>query len=890
MVSHYRILGKLGAGGMGEVFLAEDTTLKRQVALKVLPPDLAASQDRLDRFQREAEILAALDHPNIVTIHTVEEAEGVRFLTMQLVEGKQLSELIPKGGMPLERIFDIAIPLADALAAAHEKGVIHRDLKPANIMITGDGRVKVLDFGLAKLRHEESGAELTEARTEPLTEEGRILGTVPYMSPEQVEGRELDSRTDIFSLGAILYEMATGVRPFQGDSSVSLLSAILKDTPGEVDSLRAQLPHHLARIIRHCLEKQPGRRYQSALDVRNELEDLRREEISHETVAAPPVAGLEVPATRRWWPAAAAVLTLMGLTVGYLVLGSRPQQEDVLVSEAEPPMIVVLPFENLGSPEDEYFADGMTEEITSRLVSVSGLGVISRTSAMQYKEDRPSLKRIGQELGVDYVLEGTVRWAQTNEGSSRVRITPQLIRVADDRHLWATSYDRSMEDIFKIQSEIAAQVIDELGVTLLEPERREIEARPTRSVEAYQAYLRARDLSRTRYPSAETAETVVRLFERATELDPEFALAWATLSRFHSRHYYVGMDYTEARLARAREALDRALALDPAHPRVRLARGYYYYRMQDCEASLQELRAAAEALPRDAEVIEALGTVYRRLGRWDDAITTFETALKFAPQSRETVHALANVFESVGRTAEAEQAYRQAIALAPDVVDSYRMGCWSILYATGDTSGGRALLGRYPDPNQFYVVSGLAWLDYFDRDFESAAARLEGLAFEDKGYETRRLLTLGLAYRHLGRSEAARKAFEAGAARAESDVQAAPDLKRAFSSVELSLLWALLGREEEAVNLARQAIEQTAGDSYEGPGRITALGWVYLWTGQTEPALELFEEALSTPSSLSVPYAFAITPAVLRFHPDLDPLRDNLRFQSLLDKHGQEGG
>ena len=306
-LGHYKILDKLGAGGMGEVCRAEDTTLKRQVALKVLPPDLAASQERLERFQREAETLAALDHPNIVHIYTVESVElaeealpeaddvgaglaparegarpsptsTVHFLTMQLVEGKPLSQLISKGGMPLERIFEIAIPLADALATAHGKGVIHRDLKPANIMVTDEGWVKVLDFGLAKLRQEAEIPLATELPTEPLTKEGTIVGTMPYMSPEQLEGKEIDARSDIFSLGVVLYEMATGERPFKGDSAASLIADIMTGIPREVDTLRAELPHHLSRIVRHCLDKEPARRYQSALDVRNELEDLHREE------------------------------------------------------------------------------------------------------------------------------------------------------------------------------------------------------------------------------------------------------------------------------------------------------------------------------------------------------------------------------------------------------------------------------------------------------------------------------------------------------------------------------------------------------------------------------------------------------------------------------------
>ena len=255
-LSHYKILDKLGAGGMGEVYLAEDTTLKRQIALKVLPADLSSSQERLERFQREAETLATLDHPNIVTVFTVERDEDVHFLTMQLVEGKRLSDLIPKGGMPLERIFEIAIPLADALAAAHERGIIHRDLKPANIMVTAEGRVKVLDFGLAKLRQGAEAPIDTQLPTEPLTQEGRIMGTMPYMSPEQLEGKDIDSRSDIFSLGVVLYEMALGERPFKGDTAASLIMSTGRDTPPQVDTLREELPAPLGSCRRTLSRKE----------------------------------------------------------------------------------------------------------------------------------------------------------------------------------------------------------------------------------------------------------------------------------------------------------------------------------------------------------------------------------------------------------------------------------------------------------------------------------------------------------------------------------------------------------------------------------------------------------------------------------------------------------
>ncbi|MGB5342544.1 MAG: serine/threonine-protein kinase, partial [Thermoanaerobaculia bacterium] len=381
-LSHYRILEQLGKGGMGEVYLAEDTTLKRKVALKVLPPELATSQERLERFQREAESLASLNHPNIVTIHTVEEDGGVRFLTMEWVDGQTLAELVGKGGIPLERIFEIATPLADALAVAHSKGVVHRDLKPGNVMVTDDGRVKVLDFGLAKLLEEEPDLVATEMATEALTRDGIAMGTIPYMSPEQVQGKAVDHRSDIFSLGIVLYEMSTGKLPFEGETSADLISSILRDNPDSVTDLRLELPRHFGRIIRHCLEKDPQRRYQSALDVRNEIEGLQKEVESGEVPVSSATAAVPLASSggsRKWLAilALVAAVAVVGGLVWRMGGESEPETTETATSPAEVgrQMMVVLPFENLGAAEDEYFAAGMTEEITTRLAAVSGLGV-----------------------------------------------------------------------------------------------------------------------------------------------------------------------------------------------------------------------------------------------------------------------------------------------------------------------------------------------------------------------------------------------------------------------------------------------------------------------------------------------------------------------------------
>ncbi|MGH9392225.1 MAG: protein kinase domain-containing protein, partial [Vicinamibacteria bacterium] len=300
-LSHYRILEKLGEGGMGEVYLAEDTKLDRRIALKVLPPELAESAERRGRFEREAKAVAALNHPNIVTVHSVEESDGVHFITMELVRGKTLTELLPRNGFPLDRFFALAVPLADAVAAAHQEGITHRDLKPDNVMVTGEGRVKVLDFGLAKPTKGYAGSAASEFPTQAKTAEGTIVGTLAYMSPEQAEGKAVDARSDIFSLGILLYEMATGVRPFRGESATAVLSAIIKDTPVSVTELRPSIPRDLAKIIRRCLSKEAGRRFQTAIDLRNELEECRSEVDSGETISP--------KASPRWWFAAVAVLT-----------------------------------------------------------------------------------------------------------------------------------------------------------------------------------------------------------------------------------------------------------------------------------------------------------------------------------------------------------------------------------------------------------------------------------------------------------------------------------------------------------------------------------------------------------------------------------------------------
>lgn len=388
------------------------------MALKVLPEDMALDPVRLARFRREAEAVAALNHPNIVTIYSVEDADGVHFLTMELVQGKPLQKLIPESGLDLRKFFDVAIPLADALASAHAKGITHRDLKPPNVMISEEGRVKMLDFGLAKfIERDESAGE--ESATRARTEVGLVVGTVPYMSPEQLEGKEVDHRTDIFSLGVLLYESATGQKPFEGDTNLSRISAILKDTPRPVTEIRAALPPELNRILERCLEKDPNRRYASAKEVRDELEELKANVIS-------------------------------------------ASSSDAVRARAADKSIAVLPFANMSAdPENEYFSDGLSEEIINALSQLEGLRVAARTSSFSFKGKSPDIGDVGDKLKVATVLEGSVRKA-----GNRLRITAQLVNVADGFHLWSERFDRTMDDIFDVQDEIATRIAERLKVTL----------------------------------------------------------------------------------------------------------------------------------------------------------------------------------------------------------------------------------------------------------------------------------------------------------------------------------------------------------------------------------------------------------------------------------------
>ena len=898
-LAHYEIIEKLGAGGMGEVYRARDTKLAREVAIKVLPAEFAADPDRRKRFTREAQAIAALKHPNIVTIYSVEEADDVHFITMELVEGETLAQRIPSGGLPLDRFFDYSIALADAISSAHDEGITHRDLKPTNVMFDKGGRLKVLDFGLAKLLADNVDPEQAKTLAQGSdTAVGQILGTAAYMSPEQAEGEPIDHRSDIFSLGIMLFEMATGERPFQGKTHISTISSILKDKPASVSEIKQTLPRHLGRIVNRCLEKNVDKRFQTAKDVRNELEDLKKEvdtgEIAQTLTSASSLTTALTP-SRPWLPWALLGVVVVAVAVA-LVFVMRPwgppgdaevsevattgEGFDVRVpgttaaAEDDRDMVVILPFENLGPAEDAYFAAGMTEEITSRLAAVHDLGVISRTSAKQYDRTNKTIRQIGDDLGVDYVLEGSVRWAKRADGTGRVRITPQLIRVADDTHVWSERYDREINDIFEVQSDIAKRVIEQLGITLLGSEREVLADAPTENMEAYQLYLQARDLEAAG-DMAGWDRLAVELLEGATRLDPKFVDAWAELSMHHSVYYNTFLDRTDERLSRARLALQRAEDIDANHFQTHLARGaYYYYGFREYDQALEEFLAATEIVPNEAEAREMVGYIYRRQGKWTEALEHMKAAFDLNPQENNIASNIADTYAAMREFEEALRYYDRAISLAPDNYEYVFDKAQVFVRWKGDLDTAFEIMSEKPEGNRTWYHFGNMFLNYWSRDYVKAREHALQWDTTNEFFRVAQMFSLSMFNAKEKGPEAARDELEEAHEAIQAFLKQAPgnDIVRSF----LARVLALLGETEAAVNEAKLTADLVAKDRFQGPERLEEMAQVYAFVGRHDEAIDLLERLLKTV------YSEAITPQMLAIDPLWDPLREHPRFQKLL--------
>jgi eukaryotic-like serine/threonine-protein kinase len=885
----YRLERELGRGGMATVYLAQDLRHDRPVALKVLHPELANSLGP-ERFQREVRLAARLQHPHILSIHDSGEVPGdastppLLWFAMPFIEGESLRDrLTRERQLPLDDALRIGREAADALEYAHRHGIIHRDIKPENILLTGSHAL-VADFGIARA--------LADGQADGrLTETGTTLGTPAYMSPEQAAGeRAIDQRSDIYSLGCVIYETIAGEPPFTGPTAQAIMARRFTEAPRPLRQLRETVPSAVEAAVAKALAKSPADRFASAAEFARALAEsavTRTGETAGATAAAPTGAPISSPpsaaptvaaprAPRRRFPVATAMGLgfLLGLGVLFGWLRSHGRADD---TPAGVKRLAVLPFENLGSSEDEYFADGVTDEVRGKLASLAGLQVIARSSSGQYKKTSKSPQEIGRELGVDYLLTGTVRWEKA-AGGNRVRVSPELIQVGTASTTWQQPFDASITDVFQVQADIAGRVAEALDVALGAPQKQTLAEKPTENLPAYEAFLKGEEAGQG-LASADPRDIgrAIDYYSQAVALDSTFVQAWVQLSRAHSSNYYLGTP-APGEAAGARDASARAELLAPGRPETQLAIGdYRQFVLGDYQSALTAYEAGLAKAPSNAELLSAAGRSEQSLGRWESSTERFAKAGALDPRSTLTARRQALNLLWLHRFAESEAATNRGLAAAPNTL-LLHMAKAMVWLAQGDLARAHGIIKKIPpEVEPTAVVTDLAtYWDLFwilDEQQQQLLLRLPPSAFgDDRGAWG----TAIAAVYHLRGDEARARAYADSAVAAyQEQVKATPGNAQLYAL--LGTVLAYLGRKDEAIRQGKKSLEllPISKDAYGGAYDQHQLARIYILVGEPDKALDLLEPLLKLP--------YYLTPAWLKIDPTFDPLRKNPRFQKLVE-------
>ncbi|MFQ5652582.1 MAG: protein kinase [bacterium] len=892
-VLYYKILERLGEGGMGIVYKAEDTKLKREVAIKFLPRQIAASEEERQRFKIEAQAAAALNHPNIATIHAIEEVDDEMFIVMEYISGKELREIIheiplgppskkgqekqsppfEKGGqggfLSISDILTYASQIASGLQAAHKNGVVHRDIKSANIMITAEGQVKIMDFGLAKIG---GGAQLTKDHS--------TLGTAAYMSPEQAQGLETDHRTDIWAFGVVLYEMLTGQLPFKGDYEQAVIYAILNEEPEAVSALRPDVPDLLQQVVATALARRPDERYQGMAVV---LQNLKVDE-----TAKPGALQAARPGSQKKKRGQKQNrVVLFGILAAILIIAVAVAfwNRDKGKPQSTIKRIAALPLENLGPAEQDYFADGLTGEITSRLSGLSGLSVIARSSAMQYKNTTKSLQQIGEELNVDYVLEGTLQWQENARGGRRIRVNPELIKIADATQIWSQPYEADFSDAFKLQADIAATVAEALNITLVKSEQQALRGKLTDNPEAYDIYLRAVEYSKT-FGGEKKYRIAEQLFQKAIALDSNFAAAYASLSTVQSNMHWFYFERSEENLSKSKVNAQRALTLAPNLPEAHVAMGnYHYHGKLDYEPALQEFHEAIRLQPNNTKALLGVGSVLRRQGKMREAVDKFRKTFSLDPRNSDYAKVVGETHLLLGEHDQAEQFFDRAISLAPDAVNAYYYKARVHLLKSSVTKQARTVIEAalerkigVGDPSFSYT---LAICDVLEGNLEEALRNLSGIGKMDDQFMFKpEDLLVARIHRLMKNEPLARMHYESARRMLREQIRLNTEDSRLYGS--LGLAYAGFGQKAEAIRAGKRGTEllPISKEAWRGSYRLLDLAQIYTMVNEPDRALDLLDDLLGRPTD-------AISAALLKIDPTWAPLRQHSRFEKLLEKYSQ---